>query len=49
MNLNGATVRQGRSSNHGLTLDVSSLDAGMYIMVVTRQGARQILQVQVQH
>ena len=49
LNLNGATVREGRSSNHGLTLDVSSLDAGMYIMVVTRQGARQILQVQVQH
>ena len=49
LSLNGSTVREGRSSNHGLTLDVSSLDAGMYIMVVTRQGVRQVLQVQVQH
>ena len=49
LNLNGATVLEGRSSNHGLTLDVSSLDAGMYIMAVTRQGVRQVLQVQVQH
>jgi len=49
LNLKGAMLREGRSSNHGLTLDVSSLDAGMYIMVVTRQGARQILQLQVQH
>ena len=49
LNLNGATVLEGRSSNHGLTLDVSSLDAGMYIMAVTRQGVRQVLQVQIQH
>ena len=49
LSLNGSTVREGRSSNHGLTLDVSSLDSGMYIMVVTRQGVRQVLQVQVQH
>ena len=49
LSLNGSTVREGRSSNHGLTLDVSSLDAGMYIMVVTRQGVRQVLQVQIQH
>ena len=49
LSLNGATVREGRSSNHGLTLDVSSLDAGMYIMVVTRHGARQVLQLQIQH
>ena len=49
LNLNGATVLEGRSSNHGLTLDVSSLDAGMYIMAVTRQGGRQVLQVQIQH
>ncbi len=49
LNLNGATVREGRSNNHGLTLDVFSLDAGMYIMVVTRQGVRKVLQVQIQH
>ena len=49
LSLNGATVREGRSSNHGLTLDVSSLDAGMYIMVVTRHGARQVLQLQIEH
>lgn len=49
LNLNGATVREGCSSSHGLTLDVSSLDSGLYIMVVTRQGARQVFQMQVQH
>ena len=47
--LNGAHVRQGRSSTSGLVLDVSSLDAGMYLLVVTRQGARQVKRVQVQH
>ena len=47
--LNGAHVRQGRSSTSGLVLDVSSLDAGMYYLVVTRQGARQVKRVQVQH
>ena len=49
LNLNGATVLEGRSSDHGLNLDVSSLDAGLYLMVVTRRGARQVLQVQIQH
>ena len=49
LNLNGSTVRDGRSSSYGLTLDVSSLDAGLYIMSVMRQGARQVLQVQIQH
>ena len=47
--LNGAQVRQGLSSTSGLVLDVSSLDAGMYFLVVTRQGARQVKRVQVQH
>jgi hypothetical protein len=47
--LNGARVRQGLSSTLGLVLDVSSLDAGMYLLVVTRQGARQVKRVQVQH
>lgn len=47
--LNGAHVRQGRSSTSGLVLDVSSLDAGMYYLVVTRQGVRQVKRVQVQH
>ena len=49
LNLNGSTVLEGRSSDHGLNLDVSSLDAGLYLMVVTRRGARQVLQVQIQH
>jgi len=47
--LNGAQVRQGLSSTSGLVLDVSSLDAGMYFLVVTRQGARQVKRVQIQH
>ena len=49
LNLNGSTVRDGRSSSHGMTLDVSSLDAGLYILSVMRQGACQVLQVQIQH
>jgi hypothetical protein len=28
---------------------VSSLEAGMYLLVVTRQGVRQVQKVQVQH
>ena len=47
--LNGAEVREGRSSTTGLALDVSSLEAGMYFLVVTRQGVRQVKRVQVQH
>jgi hypothetical protein len=47
--LDGAQVLEGRSSNMGLALDVSSLEAGMYFLVVTRQGARRVERVQVQH
>ena len=47
--LNGAEVRQGLSCTAGLALDVSSLEAGMYLLVVTRQGVRQVQKVQVQH
>jgi hypothetical protein len=49
MTLNGAEVRQGLSCTAGLALDVSSLEAGMYLLVVTRQGVRQVQKVQVQH
>ncbi len=47
--LDGAQVLEGRSSNMGLALDVSSLEAGMYFLVVTRQGVRRVERVQVQH
>ena len=47
--LNGCHGASRTVQHHGLTLDVSSLDAGMYFLVVTRQGVRQVLQVQVQH
>jgi hypothetical protein len=46
---NGTKVRGGLSATSGWTLDVSSLEAGMYLLVVTRQGVRQVQRVQVTH
>ena len=47
--MNGAKVRAGLSGTSGWTLDVSSLETGMYLLVVTRQGVSQVQQVQVTH
>ena len=46
---NGTKVRAGLSATSGWTLDVSSLEVGMYLFVVTRQGVRQVQRVQVTH